>query len=323
MTNKQGAPEAPRGTAADGKTELFNVTGYPLMVRAVDFNRLHAENERLAALVAVLQPTAHVQNPAEIEHVGGDVSKNGAESNMAQQPAPSAAAQIDSALNDYAQAFVARVNGWTKQNGDDLPVARAVLFQAITDYARELAMAASQPSPTPQADSQPAAVRDERDDFEKVFPLPSGCIRVGIGYASTGYSNWAAHTHVERWQGWQARAARAPADSVTAPAATPTAASIAWTALRDLTDPLGEAGVKIMGHVRIYAQRQYEAGLTEGRATPPTQAQAGAADDAELIRRMLEKLELFDDAGPLGEGWQSNELEELLAAARARLEKAP
>ena len=48
-----------------------------------------------------------------------------------------------------------------------------------------------------------------------------------------------------------------------AAAATPTAASIAWTALRDLTDPLGEAGVKIMGHVRIYAQRQYEAGKEE------------------------------------------------------------
>ncbi len=59
---------------------------------------------------------------------------------------------------------------------------------------------------------------DERDDFEKVLPLPSGCVRVGTGYASTGYSNWAAHTHCERWQGWQARAARAPADSVTAPA---------------------------------------------------------------------------------------------------------
>ena len=57
-------------------------------------------------------------------------------------------------------------------------------------------------------------------------------------------------------------AASATANSVTAPAATPTAASIAWTALRDLTDPLGDAGVKIMGHVRTYAQRQYEAGLT-------------------------------------------------------------
>ena len=65
-----------------------------------------------------------------------------------------------------------------------------------------------------QADSQQAVAGDERDDFEKVFPLPSGCIRVGTGYASTGYSNWAAHTHCERWQGWQARAARSPADSV-------------------------------------------------------------------------------------------------------------
>lgn len=68
------------------------------------------------------------------------------------------------------------------------------------------ALHAPQPSPTAQADSQPAP--DERDDFEKVFPLPSGCIRVGTGYASTGYSNWAAHTHCERWQGWRARAAQ-------------------------------------------------------------------------------------------------------------------
>lgn len=68
-----------------------------------------------------------------------------------------------------------------------------------------------------------------------------------------------------------------------APAATPTAASIAWTALRDLTDPLGEAGVKIMGHVRIYAQRQYEAGLTEGRATPPAQAADSVLEDAARL----------------------------------------
>ena len=36
-------------TAADGKTELFNLPGYPLMVRAVDFNRIHAESETLRA----------------------------------------------------------------------------------------------------------------------------------------------------------------------------------------------------------------------------------------------------------------------------------
>lgn len=62
-----------------------------------------------------------------------------------------------------------------------------------------------QASPTAQAEDSVQAV-DERDDFEQVFPLPYGCIRVGTGYASIGYSNWAAHTHCERWQGWKARA---------------------------------------------------------------------------------------------------------------------
>mgnify|MGYP005606939873 CR=1 FL=1 len=45
MTDKQ--PEAPKCTAADGTTEIFNVPGRPLLVRAADFNRLHAENETL------------------------------------------------------------------------------------------------------------------------------------------------------------------------------------------------------------------------------------------------------------------------------------
>ncbi len=64
MTNQQGAPEAPKGTASDGKTELFNVPGYPLMVRAVDFNRLHAENEHLAALVEAQQPAPSAASKA-------------------------------------------------------------------------------------------------------------------------------------------------------------------------------------------------------------------------------------------------------------------
>lgn len=44
--NKWGVPSAASSvqsskcTAADGKTEIFNVPGYPLMVSAVDFNRL-------------------------------------------------------------------------------------------------------------------------------------------------------------------------------------------------------------------------------------------------------------------------------------------
>ena len=50
-TPTSGAADLPealhRSTAADGKTELFNLPGYPLMVRAVDFNRIHTENEML------------------------------------------------------------------------------------------------------------------------------------------------------------------------------------------------------------------------------------------------------------------------------------
>ena len=53
-------PEAMRrSTAADGKTELFNLPGYPLMVRAVDFNRIHTESEmRRTALLDEMQKDA-------------------------------------------------------------------------------------------------------------------------------------------------------------------------------------------------------------------------------------------------------------------------
>ena len=62
-TLNRGAADLPealhRSTAADGKTELFNIPGYPLMVRAVDFNRLHAESEmRRAALLDEMQKAA-------------------------------------------------------------------------------------------------------------------------------------------------------------------------------------------------------------------------------------------------------------------------
>ena len=60
-----------------------------------------------------------------------------------------AAEEIDKALNVYAQAFAARVNGWTRQNGDDLPGARSALFAAIHAYAQ----ASTLPTTSPQADS--------------------------------------------------------------------------------------------------------------------------------------------------------------------------
>lgn len=50
-----------------------------------------------------------------------------------------------------------------------------------------------------------------------------------------------------------------------------------------------------------------------------TEAEA-RKDDTELIRQLVEALENFDDAGPVGEGWQSDELVALLKSARARLD---
>lgn len=125
MTNQQ-APEAPRGTAADGKTELFNVPGYPLMVRAADFNRLHAENERLAALVD------------------------------AQQPDPSAAAMGDVDLPDAEDMAHSAV-----QEALSFGLSHDVIhrwMRHIQDQTVKAMLAAPQPSPTPQADSAPASV---------------------------------------------------------------------------------------------------------------------------------------------------------------------
>lgn len=61
------------------------------------------------------------------------------------------AEEVDKALNDYAQAFMARAMGWTREHGDAMPDARTKLYSAISSYARGL----STTSPTPQADSQP------------------------------------------------------------------------------------------------------------------------------------------------------------------------
>ena len=81
-TPTSGAADLPealrRSAAADGKTELFNLPGYPLMVRAVDFNRLHAESEmRRAALLDEMQKAALAAGqataaPAEPDPTPGD-----------------------------------------------------------------------------------------------------------------------------------------------------------------------------------------------------------------------------------------------------------
>lgn len=43
-------------TAADGKTEIFNGPGLPLLVRAVDFNRMVAQRDELLEALQRLLP---------------------------------------------------------------------------------------------------------------------------------------------------------------------------------------------------------------------------------------------------------------------------
>ena len=43
---EQAVTDEPRGTAAGGHAEIINVPGYPLMVRAVDYNTLRADLDR-------------------------------------------------------------------------------------------------------------------------------------------------------------------------------------------------------------------------------------------------------------------------------------
>lgn len=47
-------------------------------------------------------------------------------------------------------------------------------------------------------------ISDPRDEFEKIFPIPSATIRCGTGYAVTSYSAWEGQAYENKWEGWQA-----------------------------------------------------------------------------------------------------------------------
>lgn len=107
MTNQQGAPEALRLAA-----EVLDWMPTSDTQRALWDRHQEALAVVKAALVDARQPAAHVQNPAVIEHVAGDVSKNDGGSNMAQQPAPSAASKA-------VLAAIRAANMQLVQTGDD------------------------------------------------------------------------------------------------------------------------------------------------------------------------------------------------------------
>lgn len=101
------------------------------------------------------QPATHVQKPAGIEHVAGDVSKNGAESNMAQRPAPSAAAALP-------EGWVPLVITHEGQYPEEVAYGPQILMDRLGKWLRKyfdhVVASKAQPSPTPQADSTPVAI---------------------------------------------------------------------------------------------------------------------------------------------------------------------
>lgn len=173
QTNQQGAPEAL--FYADALDRCAEVDFDHIFVpSAAVIRRLHAENERLAALVEAQQPATHVQNPSEIEHVAGDVSKNVPESNMAQQPA-CGNTPYDEGLFTLAQqpapSAAAAMGDVDLPDAEDMAhsaVQEALSFglshdvihrwmRHIQDQTVKAMLAAPQPSPTPQADSAPTS----------------------------------------------------------------------------------------------------------------------------------------------------------------------
>ena len=277
MTNQQRAPEALRladkYAAAHAKWALEDLYGGSESYTAEMLAERHAARERLAAaLVEAQQPAAHVQKPAEIEHVAGDVSKNGPESNMAQPPAPSEQQPfgwIKQSEIDMANNFGGSINLWRRQYNCDVPVylaqqpapSAAALVEdgCVTQAGHNLLMAATRASatlvhhgrmaadadtPTPQADSQPAPVEvaDAMADSQYLAGVSAGW-----NAANADEPNAALQKLHESRAGYlkPLRAARAPADSVLEDAA-----RLDWLLLHISGAEFRRIGVHYSGNAR-------------------------------------------------------------------------
>lgn len=114
--------------------------------------------------------TAHVQKPAEIEHVAWDVSKNGAEMNTT----GAVHADEQAAFEAVAKADTSNVS-FIRDDTGYVDMTAALLWpgwKLRASHGQASAQAAPQPTPTPQADSQPAGA-----DRHGLPPLPDPDLR--------------------------------------------------------------------------------------------------------------------------------------------------
>lgn len=144
QTNQQGAPEALYASAMEFAAEKASISyvqrkcrcswndAEQMLERMVREGIIATYNgQKSTALVEAQQPATHVQNPAGIEHVAGDVSKNGVESNMAQQPAPSAAAADTVVLEAALRAIHQAIDLIGEPDTERLRTVRRVLRGAV------------------------------------------------------------------------------------------------------------------------------------------------------------------------------------------------
>ena len=195
----------------------------------------------------------------------------------AQQPAPSAAADLIAALEEARSAINSmKVEAETAGQGDEqmmLEACETISNEGLqADMAIRAALAsAPKPSSTPQADSQPAPVRDypPLPDFETVEQHIYGACRRYITQDMLEPIHNLIRDVIDA-----DRAARAPADSVTAPASGATGKNLlqvqAWVI------PDGNGGGQFSW------QKQDERYWT--RLTPPAQAADGVLEDAARYR---------------------------------------
>ena len=279
---------------------------------------LRAYCQELEAQV-ILDCMTHVQNPAEIEHVAGDVSKNGAESNMStQQTAAEATEEVENlrkalvyvafALHDAPQYMLAqgialidgdtvRVSrdGWTVEasvnpHRQPAPATQQAASSAVLKAIREANMQLVRTGddefmlvtyksakaqcdggqcgiggycddcPTPQADSQPAPVRCPACSYQHGHAI--GCENNPVDISL------AAQAPV---------AARAPADSVTAPACELLKEILAAACCED-----SETYLTSDQYRKLYdLQRRIES-----MPTPPAQAADSVLEDAARYRHL-------------------------------------
>lgn len=100
--------------------------------------------------------------------------------------------QVIDECADYFHDFVGADEG-----GNDEAVRIAKNIRALKAGVLQNVSAPTAPAPT-----------DERAAFEKVFPMPADCQRIGngrtAGYAPTEYGAWEANAFIRRWEGWKA-----------------------------------------------------------------------------------------------------------------------